>query len=147
MAAFRANQIQILLATSIIEVGVDIPNATVMLIENAEQFGLAQLHQLRGRIGRGAHDSYCILLAETRTPEARQRLKTLEETSDGFRIAEADLELRGPGELLGADQSGVPAFRFGDLARDYTLVERARMLAARLLEKPGATREPVVSCS
>src|SRR5947208_8554088 len=106
MAAFRANQIQILLATSIIEVGVDIPNATVMLIESAEQFGLAQLHQLRGRIGRGAHDSYCILAAEMKTAEARQRLKALEQTTDGFRIAEADLELRGAGELLGIEQSG-----------------------------------------
>jgi ATP-dependent DNA helicase RecG len=133
MAAFRANQIQVLLATSIIEVGVDIPNATVMLIENAEQFGLAQLHQLRGRIGRGAHDSYCILLAAVKTPEARQRLSALEKTTDGFRIAEEDLKLRGPGELLGQEQSGLPPFRFGDLAEDLPLVERARALAAKLL--------------
>ncbi len=133
MAAFRANQIQILLATSIIEVGVDVPNATVMLIENAEQFGLAQLHQLRGRIGRGAHESYCILVADLKTPEAKARLHVLEETNDGFRIAEADLQLRGPGELLGKDQSGLPAFRFGNLANDLPLVERARTLAAKLL--------------
>jgi ATP-dependent DNA helicase RecG len=133
MAAFRANQAQVLLSTSIIEVGVDIPNATVMLIESAEQFGLAQLHQLRGRIGRGVHDSYCILLADLKTAEAGQRLKALEATTDGFRIAEADLQLRGPGELLGADQSGLPAFRFGDLAKDLALVERARTLAAKLL--------------
>ena len=90
-----------LLATSLIEVGVDVPNATIMLVENAEQFGLAQLHQLRGRIGRGVHDSYCILVAAAKSREARQRLKVLEETTDGFRIAEADLQLRGPGELLG----------------------------------------------
>ncbi len=133
MQAFRGNQIQVLLATSIIEVGVDIPNATVMLIENADQFGLAQLHQLRGRIGRGAHDSYCILLADVKTPEARERLAMLEKTSDGFRIAEADLKLRGAGELLGAAQSGLPPFHFGDLAADLALVERARTLATKLL--------------
>ncbi len=133
MAAFRANQVQILLATSIIEVGVDVPNATVMLIENAEQFGLAQLHQLRGRIGRGAHESYCILVADLQTPEARQRLRVLEESTDGFYIAEADLRLRGPGEFLGREQSGLPAFRFGNLAEDLALVERARELAHSLL--------------
>jgi len=133
MAAFRSNEIQVLLATTIIEVGVDIPNATVMLIENAEQFGLAQLHQLRGRIGRGAHDSYCILVADLKTPEARERLNVLEKTTDGFEIAEADLKLRGPGELLGSEQSGLPAFRFGNLAGDLPLVERARALAGKLL--------------
>ena len=101
MAAFRANRMQVLLATSVVEVGVDVPNATVMVIENAEQFGLAQLHQLRGRIGRGAADSYCILISAGKTEEAARRLKILEQTTDGFRIAEADLKLRGPGELLG----------------------------------------------
>src|SRR5207248_8795340 len=133
MAAFRDKQLAVLLATSMIEVGVDVPNATVMLIESAEQFGLAQLHQLRGRIGRGAHDSYCILLADLKTPEAKERLRAVEETTDGFRIAEADLRLRGPGELLGMEQSGLPHFRFGDLAGDLPLVERARILAAKLL--------------
>src|SRR5207249_7648946 len=103
---FRKNQIQVLLTTSIVEVGVDVPNATVMLIENAEQFGLAQLHQIRGRVGRGVHESYCILIASAKTKEARQRLRVLEDTTDGFRIAEADLKLRGPGELLGQEQSG-----------------------------------------
>ncbi len=132
MAAFRANTVNVLLATPLIEVGVDVPNATVMLIENAEQFGLAQLHQLRGRIGRGAHDSYCILAASTKKPESRQKLKVLEETSDGFRIAEADLKLRGPGELLGRQQSGLPGFRFGDLANDLELINLARELAARM---------------
>ncbi len=110
MAAFRANKVQALLATSLIEVGVDVPNATVMLIENAEQFGLAQLHQLRGRIGRGAHESLLHSGGRTRKPESRERLKVLEETNDGFRIAEADLKLRGPGELLGQQQSGAAAF-------------------------------------
>jgi ATP-dependent DNA helicase RecG len=128
MAAFRANETQLLLATSIIEVGVDVGNATLMLIENAEQFGLAQLHQLRGRIGRGAAESHCILIAGVKTEEAARRLKILEETTDGFRIAEEDLRLRGPGELLGRQQSGAPPLRFGDLAQDRALVERARAL-------------------
>jgi ATP-dependent DNA helicase RecG len=128
MAAFRANETQLLLATSIIEVGVDVGNATLMLIENAEQFGLAQLHQLRGRIGRGAAESYCILIAGVKTEEAARRLKILKETTDGFRIAEEDLRLRGPGELLGRQQSGAPPLRFGDLAQDRALVERARAL-------------------
>ena len=126
MASFRANEIQVLLATSLIEVGVDVPNATVMLIENAEQFGLAQLHQLRGRIGRGAHESFCVLVSNADGPEARERLKVLEETSDGFKIAEADLKLRGPGELLGQQQSGAARFRFGDLVTDLDLIKQAR---------------------
>ncbi len=134
MTAFRAHEIQVLLATSVIEVGVDWANATVMIIENAEQFGLAQLHQLRGRIGRGAHDSYCILVAAAKTDEAKQRLRALAETTDGFRIAEADLQLRGPGELLGQEQSGLPSFRFGDLVRDRELIERARDLANTILK-------------
>ena len=134
MAAFRANAIQVLLATSLIEVGVDVPNATVMLIENAEQFGMAQLHQLRGRIGRGAQQSYCILVSGAKNEEAKERLKVLEETTDGFRIAEADLKLRGPGELLGQQQSGMPKFRFADLSTDLELVNQARRLAAESLE-------------
>jgi ATP-dependent DNA helicase RecG len=134
MAAFRANRLQALVATSVIEVGVDVPNATVMVIENAEQFGLAQLHQLRGRIGRGAHKAFCVLVAAARTPEAKARLNVLAETTDGFRIAEADLQWRGPGELLGQEQSGLPRFRFANLATDLALVERARALAAQLLE-------------
>jgi ATP-dependent DNA helicase RecG len=131
MAAFRANTLQVLLATSLIEVGVDVPNATLMLVENAERFGLAQLHQLRGRIGRGAHDSYCILIAPATVDEgARERLKLFETTADGFRLAEADLKLRGPGELLGRQQSGVPDFRFGDLSTDWELIKLARQLTA-----------------
>jgi ATP-dependent DNA helicase RecG len=128
MAAFRENRIQVLLATTVIEVGVDVPNATVMVIENAEQFGLSQLHQLRGRIGRGSHESYCILIATAKTEEAKARLKTLEETTDGFRIAEEDMKLRGPGELLGTQQSGMPRLRFGDLILDRPLIEKAREL-------------------
>ena len=131
MAAFRGNTVNVLLATSLIEVGVDVPNATVMLVENAEVFGLAQLHQLRGRIGRGAQASYCILISDATTGGADGRLKVLEETGDGFRIAEADLKLRGPGELLGREQSGLPQFRFGDLAEDLELIRRAREWVTR----------------
>ena len=133
MAGFRSRQLHVLLATSIIEVGVDIPNATLMLIENAEQFGLAQLHQLRGRIGRGAHDSFCILVSGAKPKTAQQRLKVLEETTDGFRIAEADLKLRGPGELLGQQQSGMPRLRFGNLLNDLALIQIAREIVAKRL--------------
>ncbi len=129
MADFRANRIQVLLATSVIEVGVDVANATVMLIENAEQFGLAQLHQLRGRVGRGAHESFCILVANLRTDLAAQRMRAIEQATDGFALAEADLKLRGPGDFLGANQSGLPPFRFADLAGDLGLVEQARACA------------------
>jgi ATP-dependent DNA helicase RecG len=143
MAAFRSNAVNVLLSTSLIEVGVDVPNATVMLVENAEQFGLVQLHQLRGRIGRppppgssgaagGAHESQCILISDARTGGAEERLKVLEETSDGFRIAEADLKFRGPGELLGREQSGLPKFRYGDLAEDLNLVRLAKEWAAQI---------------
>ena len=137
MTAFRENHINVLLATSLIEVGVDVPNATVMLIENAESFGLAQLHQLRGRIGRGAHESFCILISDAKQPESRERLQVLEETNDGFRIAEADLKLRGPGELLGQQQSGLPRFRFGALVSDLSLVRQARDMAATVIAAKG----------
>ena len=133
MTDFRNNRVNVLLATSLIEVGVDVPNATVMLIENAEAFGLAQLHQLRGRIGRGAHESQCILISDAKQPESHERLRVLEETTDGFRIAEADLKLRGPGELLGQQQSGLPRFRFGNLVEDLVLIRQARELAATSL--------------
>ena len=135
MARFRANKLQVLLATSLIEVGVDVPNATVMLIENAEQFGLAQLHQLRGRIGRGAAESFCILVAAARNAAARERLRLLEQSSDGLQIAETDLKLRGPGQLAGFEQSGMPRFRFGDLASDLDLIELARNVAARIVRE------------
>lgn len=137
MSAFRCHGVNVLLATSLIEVGVDVPNASVMLIENAEQFGLPQLHQLRGRIGRGSADAYCILVAAAETPEAKQRLRVLEETSDGFKIAEADMKLRGPGELLGREQSGLPRFRFGDLSQDLDLIQIARDAAKRWITAVG----------
>jgi ATP-dependent DNA helicase RecG len=134
MGAFRRNETQVLLATSVVEVGVDVSNATVMVVENAEQFGLAQLHQLRGRIGRGARESFCILMSAGKSEEARARLKIMVETTDGFRIAEEDLKLRGAGDLLGRQQSGAPQLRFGDLAADAHLVELARALVQA---KPG----------
>jgi ATP-dependent DNA helicase RecG len=133
MNSFRSGKTAVLVATSIIEVGVNVPNASIMVVENAEQFGLAQLHQLRGRIGRGAHESYCVLITAKKTPEIRQRLAILEETNDGFRVAEEDLKLRGPGELLGQEQSGIPRFRFGDLSNDLELVQKARELARRII--------------
>jgi len=131
MAGFRSGAVKVLLATALIEVGVDVPNATVMVIESAEQFGLAQLHQLRGRIGRGAHESFCVLVASAKTAEAKARLGVMAETTDGFRIAEADLQLRGPGELLGQQQSGAARFRFGDLTTDWELIKQARDLVRR----------------
>ncbi len=135
MAAFRVGTLKTLVTTSVIEVGVDVANATVMVIENAEQFGLAQLHQLRGRIGRGGHDSHCILLARMKTEEAVARMKVMTDTYNGFEIAEADLRLRGPGELIGRDQSGLPDFHFGHLAGDRDLVETARELARNHLRR------------
>lgn len=133
MASFRESAVRVLVATSVIEVGLDVANASVMLIQNAEQFGLAQLHQLRGRIGRGAHDSFSILVTGAKSKIAAQRLRVLEETTDGFRIAEADLKLRGPGELLGQQQSGMPNFRFGDLANDLGLIKEARAIAVKVV--------------
>lgn len=134
MAAFKANEIQLLVATTVIEVGVDVPNATLMVIEHAERFGYAQIHQLRGRVGRGSADSVCILMyAEPLSMAAKERLQTLRETSDGFVIAERDLSLRGPGELLGAKQSGDAMLRFVDLQHDAWLIELAQQAAERLL--------------
>ena len=134
MAAFKANEIQLLVATTVIEVGVDVPNAALMVIEHAERFGYAQIHQLRGRVGRGSADSVCILMyAEPLSMAAKERLQTLREVSDGFVIAERDLSLRGPGELLGAKQSGDGMLRFVDLQRDAWLIELAQQAAERLL--------------
>jgi len=133
MGDFREAKTKALVATTVIEVGVDVPNANIMLIYNAERFGLAQLHQLRGRIGRGAHKSYCILMCDTKKDAGAEKLAVLEETTDGFRIAEADLELRGPGELLGTAQSGLAGLRLGDLITQTDLVKSARELADKIL--------------
>jgi ATP-dependent DNA helicase RecG len=134
MQSFQSGAIQLLVATTVIEVGVDVPNATLMVIENAERMGLAQLHQLRGRVGRGAGKSTCILLYQNPLSQlARARLKIIFENNDGFEIARHDLRLRGPGELLGARQSGVPMLRFADLDADLDLLEAARNSVQHIL--------------
>jgi ATP-dependent DNA helicase RecG len=135
MERFRRSETKALISTTVLEVGVDVPNATVMLIENAERFGLAQLHQLRGRIGRGEHKSYCILLTSALAKEASSKLAVLERTNDGFEVAEADWELRGPGDLLGTAQSGLPALKIGNLRTDAHLMRRARAAAVSILER------------
>ena len=133
MSRFRDNEIQVLVATTVVEVGVDVPNANVMVIYNAERFGLAQLHQLRGRIGRGIHQSYCVLATDGKNEEGRRKLQVLESTLDGFRIAEEDLILRGPGEVLGTAQSGMSDLRFVEFLGDAGLVREARQLAEDIL--------------
>ena len=136
MSAFVAGEIKILVSTTVIEVGVDVPNASVMIVEHAERFGLSQLHQLRGRVGRGAQKSYCILLtSDKKTAVAEERLGIMAQTSDGFKIAEKDLQLRGPGELLGTKQSGLPEFRIGNIVRDQPLLEKAKEEAEFYLGK------------
>jgi ATP-dependent DNA helicase RecG len=135
MQRFRQGEIRVLIATTVIEVGVDVPNATVMLIESAERFGLAQLHQLRGRIGRSQHQSYCILMTDTKDPLALAKLAVLEKTNDGFEIAEADLRFRGPGDLLGTAQSGLPPLRVADLLQDADLLDEARGIARSILDR------------
>ncbi|MDT5294060.1 MAG: ATP-dependent helicase RecG [Acidobacteriota bacterium] len=142
MGRFVGGETQVLVATTVVEVGVDVPNASVMVVEHAERFGLSQLHQLRGRVGRGAEQSYCVLLAsDKQTGVARQRLGIMEETSDGFLIAEKDLEIRGPGEVMGTRQSGVPTFRIGNLVRDLHILEEARREAEHYLTTRRRTRE------
>jgi ATP-dependent DNA helicase RecG len=134
MERFRRGETSALVSTTVIEVGVDVPNATIMLIENAERFGLAQLHQLRGRIGRGEHKSYCILLSAEKSEETVAKLAVLENTSDGFEVAEADWSMRGPGDLLGTAQSGLPALKLGDLKKDAQIMRRARAAATLIME-------------
>jgi ATP-dependent DNA helicase RecG len=137
MRMFQTGELHILVATTVIEVGVDVPNATVMVIEHAERFGLAQLHQLRGRIGRGAAKSYCVLMTGGKvTEEGQRRLKAMVDTNDGFKIAELDLELRGPGEFFGTRQAGMPDFRVANIIRDAQLLEAAKREAAAVLAGP-----------
>lgn len=131
--AFRDNHTQIIVSTTVIEVGVDVPNATVMLVENSERFGLSQLHQLRGRVGRGSHQSYCLLVSSSKTPEARQRLRVLEQSQDGFLISEMDLRFRGPGQVLGTRQSGLPDFALASLVEDREVLLLAREAAEKVL--------------
>jgi ATP-dependent DNA helicase RecG len=144
MRRFKAGELQILVCTTVIEVGIDVPNASVMLIEHAERFGLSQLHQLRGRVGRGPFTSYCILLHAGRPSEdAQRRLDAMVATNDGFRIAEADLQLRGPGEFFGTRQSGLPEFRVADLLRDAAILEEARVEAQAIVATDPELRDPV----
>jgi ATP-dependent DNA helicase RecG len=134
MRRFRDGEIDVLVATTVIEVGIDVANATVMLVEHPERFGLSQLHQLRGRVGRGGEESFCILLGDV-SPEAADRLRVFCSTDDGFEIAREDLRMRGMGDLFGERQSGVPTFRVADPLRDEALVERARLAAEQLLAR------------
>jgi ATP-dependent DNA helicase RecG len=129
-------------STTVVEVGVDVPNATIMVVEHAERFGLSQLHQLRGRVGRGARESLCVLIGCDPGEGARARLDVMASTSDGFRIAEADLRLRGPGELLGTRQHGLPELRFGNLIADFALLEQAREDAFAIVAADPALRRP-----
>ena len=142
MSAFSAGDIDVLVSTTVIEVGVDVPNAALMVIENAERFGLSQLHQLRGRVGRGSHQSYCVLMSASRKEDSRARLKTLCATNDGFRIAEEDLKLRGPGDFFGARQHGLPALKVADLSLDLRLLKEAQAAAEELLQKDPALSLP-----
>jgi ATP-dependent DNA helicase RecG len=139
--AFRRGELHVLVATTVIEVGIDIPNASVMVIEGADRFGLAQLHQLRGRVGRGADQSYCLLLSDDPSQTAQQRLKLLEDINDGFALAEADLKLRGPGDYMGTRQSGLPEFQAADFS-DVKLIETARQEAMTLLEADPGLAKP-----
>jgi ATP-dependent DNA helicase RecG len=138
MEDFRSGKLQALVATTVIEVGVDVPNANVLILHNAERFGLAQIHQLRGRIGRGEHKSYCILLTDSKLPDAIAKLSVIEKTSDGFQIAEADLALRGPGDVLGTAQSGLSDLRFADFITDTALIREARSLADKVFSEDPA---------
>ena len=145
MAAFAAGAGDVLVATTVIEVGVDVPNATLMVIEDADRFGLSQLHQLRGRVGRGSAKSYCILTTHNRSAETLQRLKALCKTTDGFRIAEEDLKLRGPGDFFGARQSGLPAFRVADLSYDLQTLKDAQTASAEWIDHSGTSDAPEAS--
>ena len=138
MQAFKDGQINILVSTTVIEVGIDVPNATVMVIEHAERFGLSQLHQLRGRVGRGEGKSHCFLVRSARISEdGQKRLQVMTETNDGFKIAEADLEIRGPGDFLGTRQAGLPDFRIANLLRDARILDEAHADAFELANTPG----------
>jgi ATP-dependent DNA helicase RecG len=143
MERFKRGETNILVSTTVIEVGVDVPNASVMVIENAERFGLSQLHQLRGRVGRGADQSYCILMTGDKLGnDSRTRISTMVRTNDGFEISEVDLRLRGPGDLMGTQQSGIPELHIADLVQDVELLQQARSLAQRMLDDDPELRSP-----
>lgn len=136
MRSFQHNETQLLVSTTVVEVGVDVPNATVMVVVDADRFGLSQLHQLRGRVGRGEHASVCVLIADPKSETGRERMRVMTETNDGFEIARKDLELRGPGDFFGTKQSGLPDFRLADLNEDFAVLEQARDDAAELVRRP-----------
>lgn len=142
MEAFGRNEIQVLVSTTVIEVGINVPNATVMMVENAERFGLAQLHQLRGRVGRGTHQSYCIFMSSSKAKETKERLEILKKTNDGFQIASEDLRLRGPGDLFGIRQSGILDFKLGDVFQDAQVLQRASETAQMLLKEDPKLENP-----
>jgi ATP-dependent DNA helicase RecG len=142
MREFKEGGIQILVCTTVIEVGIDVPNASVMLVEHAERFGLSQLHQLRGRVGRGPWKSYCILLAAARGDDAKRRIAAMTGSNDGFRIAEVDLSVRGPGDFFGTRQSGLPEFRVADLLRDGAALEEARRDAMAVVQRDPRLTDP-----
>lgn len=139
-ARFQGTKSQVLVSTTVIEVGVNVPNATIMIIMDADRFGLSQLHQLRGRVGRGDKQSYAILVANPKTQTGKERMKIMTETTDGFVLAEADLKMRGSGEIFGTRQSGIPEFQVADIVEDYNILEEARRVASQIVsEKIGKT--------
>jgi ATP-dependent DNA helicase RecG len=142
MKAFRNREVDILVATTVIEVGVDVPNAVCMIVEDADRFGLAQLHQLRGRVGRGSDQSFCVLICEANSDDATKRMQTMADSSDGFVIAEEDLKLRGPGEFYGTRQSGMPSFEIADVFRDIPILELARKEAFEIISKDRVLSAP-----
>ncbi len=143
MADFKAGKADLLVATTVIEVGIDVPNATVMLIEHAERFGLAQLHQLRGRVGRGQLNSFCLLVAyPPLTDDGKLRVKAMMDSCDGFKIAEQDLQIRGPGDFMGTRQSGMPSLVFADLVRDIKIIETTRKEAFNLIDRDPKLEDP-----
>ena len=142
MQRFKNNEIKILISTTVIEVGISVSNATVMVIENADRFGLAALHQLRGRVGRGSFESYCILKSSNRSLKARERLKIMEKSNSGFDIAEKDLELRGPGDFFGIRQSGLPEFKLANLLKDINILKSSQEAAKKIIEEDKYLEKP-----